>query len=208
MNVFLASGNTHKLIELAELCLLHELPVNLYSAEALGGMPEVDENAVDYAGNARLKAVAVLPRAPKGDWVLADDSGLEVDALDGAPGVHSARYAEGGDEANNAKLLKALAHLPADQRTARFRCVLVLMRGGSQCAFEIYEGTCEGRIALEPTGAEGFGYDPLFIPDGHEESFASLGAGIKQRLSHRSMAVAAWASVWRPWMEDEDSPRV
>ena len=128
-------------------------------------------------------------------WVLADDSGLEVDALDGAPGVRSARYAssttEGNspDEANNAKLLTALDGKPEHQRTARFRCVLALARAGAYGQPELFEGTCEGHIAEAPAGSEGFGYDPLFVPENFVDTFGTLGAEIKGMLSHRAAAL-------------------
>jgi XTP/dITP diphosphohydrolase len=152
-------------------------------------------------------------------YVLADDSGLEVDALGGAPGVHSARFAaldSGGadnspDRANNAKLLRLLEDVPAARRTARFRCVLALRRmflppatnispsdpvgrrsrGAAPGSAEtvLFEGVCAGRISLQPAGGGGFGYDPLFIPDGCVQSFAELGEAVKNSLSHRALAL-------------------
>ncbi len=154
-------------------------------------------------------------RAPEGGsdewWVLADDSGLEVDALQGAPGVYSARFAavdpfkDGNtpDGDNNAKLLRLLQGVPAEQRTARFRCVLALTPvtaefqasappagcPGEAARTELFDGTCEGRIDFGPRGQGGFGYDPLFIPNGFEQSFAELGAAVKDRISHRAQAL-------------------
>lgn len=137
-------------------------------------------------------------------YVLADDSGLEVDALNGAPGVHSARFAaldhassapdeNSSDADNNAKLLRLLADIPTERRAARFRCVLSLMQvkpPQPMLAGHLFEGTCEGRIAFEPRGGAGFGYDPLFIPVGGTESFAELGEQKKNAISHRSKALA------------------
>lgn len=137
-------------------------------------------------------------------YVLADDSGLEVDALNGAPGVHSARFAaldhassapdeNSSDADNNAKLLRLLADIPTERRAARFRCVLSLMQvkpPQPMLAGHLFEGTCEGHIAFEPRGGAGFGYDPLFIPVGGTESFAELGEQKKNAISHRSKALA------------------
>jgi len=146
-------------------------------------------------------------------YVLADDSGLEVEALDGAPGVHSARFAaqdpgtEGNSSSadNNAKLLRLLKNVPPEKRTARFRCVLALTpvvygskEGASRVCYadeaelgtELFDGTCEGRIGFAPHGHGGFGYDPLFIPDGHTQTFAELGEAVKNHLSHRAKALA------------------
>jgi XTP/dITP diphosphohydrolase len=138
-------------------------------------------------------------------FVLADDSGLEVDALGGVPGVHSARFAalddgrkgNSPDAENNAKLLRLLSGVPEGSRAARFRCVLALTpvtHGASPDdlaeATRCFDGTCEGRIARAPSGQGGFGYDPLFIPEGHAVSFAELGEAMKNRLSHRARALA------------------
>jgi XTP/dITP diphosphohydrolase len=185
--------------------------------------PEVVEDAGTFAGNATKKAVALAkwfaqapgakPGPPDTDvYVLADDSGLEVDALGGAPGVHSARFAalDAGTPGNsptadnNAKLLRLLADVPLDKRTARFRCVLALApvlsaehAGSSRVCFadeaelrtEIFDGTCEGRIGFALQGQGGFGYDPLFTPIGHEQTFGELGEEVKNRLSHRAKAL-------------------
>jgi XTP/dITP diphosphohydrolase len=128
-------------------------------------------------------------------FVLADDSGLEVDALGGAPGVHSARFAaadaSGGnspDAANNAKLLRLLDGIPPEKRGARFRCVLALAAPGRKTI--LFEGSCEGRISTAPGGAGGFGYDPLFVPEGRAQSFAELGEEVKNKISHRARALA------------------
>lgn len=160
--------------------------------ESLAAHPAVvlpPEAPTSYRDNALAKARAVQAAlcAP----ALGDDSGIEVDALDGAPGVISARYAGdgAGDAANNAKLLAALRGLPPERRSARFRCVLALVRAPGDEV--VVEATCEGRILDAPRGAGGFGYDPLFQPDGQLLSFAELPANVKNRISHRGRAAAA-----------------
>jgi XTP/dITP diphosphohydrolase len=137
--------------------------------------------------------------------VLADDSGLEVDAMHGAPGVQSARFAALGgqanssDSANNAKLLRLLKDVPAEQRAARFRCVIALVAvqhlKSEIRSPKLFEGVCEGRIAFAPRGKRGFGYDPLFVPDGFDKTFAELGAEVKNRMSHRARALAKLKSA-------------
>lgn len=188
-HIILATGNTHKVTEFDGL--LCDLGIRVDSAAVCGGMPEVAENRSDFAGNAELKARALAGVAPANAWVLADDSGLEVEALGGAPGIYSARYAGAGagDEANVAKLLWALQGMPPERRGARFRCLLCLLREKGGCEF--FEGVCPGRVAEEPAGAGGFGYDPVFIPEGYERTFAELGEAVKARLSHRANAVLA-----------------
>jgi XTP/dITP diphosphohydrolase len=196
MKLYLASGNAHKLAEFRVLAAASGLPLQLEGAQALGGMPPVEESAGTFEGNARLKAEALRPFLPDDGWVLADDSGLEVDALGGAPGVYSSRYAgaNASDRDNLEKLLRVLGDRPPAERKARFHCVLVLQnRAGAE---EVFHGCCEGRITAEAVGTEGFGYDPAFQPDGHEATFGQLGDGVKARLSHRARAFAAllaWA---------------
>lgn len=149
---------------------------------------EVIESGATFEENARIKALAVSRQLP--GLVLADDSGLEVDSLGGAPGVFSARYAgaEASDEANREKLLKELAKLGPDAtRTARFRCALVLARGGEVLA--IYDGSVEGEIVRQARGSAGFGYDPLFQPNEFSETFAELPAATKNSISHRGRAL-------------------
>lgn len=153
------------------------------------GLALPPEGAGSYRENALAKARAVC--AALGVPALGDDSGLEVDALGGVPGVRSARFAgEGASEGdNNARLLAALAAIPPLRRTARFRCVLALVREpGDEI---VVEGICEGRILEGPRGAYGFGYDPLFVPEGEAKSFAELQAERKDRLSHRGRATAS-----------------
>jgi len=187
--IYLATGNAHKLRELQQMFAAANLPWAIEGAAALGGMPEVDENAGTFSGNALLKARALQERAPKEAWVLADDSGLEVSVLGGAPGVHSARYAGVGakDGANTEKLLRALEIIPDGVRVARFVCVLALL--GPKGEEKIFEGECRGRIGRTLAGGGGFGYDPVFFPDGFEKTFAEIGDDVKNKISHRGTAL-------------------
>ena len=195
MKLYLASGNAHKAQEFQTLADASGLPVEIVSAQAVGGMPPVVEDAGTFVGNARKKARALRARLPAEGWALADDSGLCADALGGAPGVESAYYAgpQGDSAANLAKLVTALRGVPTGQRGAHFRCVLVLVGPGG--AEHVFEGRCPGRLLDAPRGGAGFGYDPLFAPAGCEHSFAELGEAEKNRLSHRGRAwgqLAAW----------------
>ena len=160
-----------------------------YDVTDLAGRDDVplpEESGRTFAENAALKAISASNYVP--GWIVADDSGLEVDALHGAPGVYSARYAgaKASDEANVSKLLRDLGHTA--QRAARFTCVLVLARAGRLVAE--FTGSIERRIAGEPRGSGGFGYDPVFIPIGYEQTFAEIPAETKNALSHRARAVA------------------
>ena len=192
MDVYLASGNEHKFEEFQTLVHRERIPVCLKSANEAGGMPEVEESGTTFVENARIKAMALLDKIPSGSWALADDSGLEVDALDGAPGVYSSRFAGPGGNAvaNNIKLIQSLKGVPMPKRTARFSCVLCLARADGREHF--FKGTCEGHIMEAPSGVRGFGYDPLFQPLGYNRTFADLGSAIKHNLSHRARAVAEW----------------
>jgi len=169
--------------------------------------PAVIEDADTFAGNATKKAVELakwLSSSPlitrhSSLFVLADDSGPEVDALNGAPGVHSARFAaldkteNSRDADNNAKLLRLLKEVPLEKRTGRFRCVIALAEINPQSAIrnpQLFDGACEGRIQFAASGQGGFGYDPLFVPDGFTQSFAELGEDVKNQLSHRAKALA------------------
>jgi len=194
--IVLASANPAKATELAEILVGVGLGVELVPRPGIDEVPEVVEDAPDFVGNARLKAYAL--RDATGEWALADDSGLEVDALDGAPGVISARYAgePGDDAANVALLLERLEAAGAEspsQRTARFRCVIVLAGPGGEEL--IAEGVVEGRIIDRPTGDGGFGYDPVFVPnEGDGRTFALMSAGEKHAVSHRGRALRALAA--------------
>ncbi len=189
MNLFLATSNEHKAAEFAALLAGRGLTdIHVRPATAVGGMPAVKETAENFEGNAWLKARAMRARVGDGGWVLADDSGLEVDALGGAPGVRSARYAGEGatDDANNARLLREMEGMTGAGRRARFRCVLALVSPDGR--EETFSGACEGRIAVSVAGKGGFGYDPLFVPEGYERTFAELGETVKNRISHRARA--------------------
>jgi len=191
--LLLASGNPKKLKELA--ALLAPLGIELARPADFGCLPEVREDRSDFAGNAALKASSAA-RAP-GEWSLADDSGLEVEHLGGAPGVLSARFAgkHGDDSANNEKLLRELAGVPRAERGARFVCALALARPDGTLAAQ-FSGTCRGTILESPRGRNDFGYDPLFEFDeeGHAargKSFAELDPGAKSEVSHRGRALQA-----------------
>jgi XTP/dITP diphosphohydrolase len=187
MKLFLASGNTHKAGELQSLADARGLRVEIVSAAAVGGLPPVVEDAGTFAGNARKKALALRTRLPAEGWALAHDSGLCVDALGGAPGVESAYYAgpQGDSAANLEKLVEAMRPAPDAQRGAHFMCVLVLAGPAGEL---VLEGRCDGRLLREPRGEGGFGYDPLFVPEGYTQSFSEIGREIKNRLSHRARA--------------------
>jgi XTP/dITP diphosphohydrolase len=187
--LFLATGNAHKAREFQQMFAAASLPWTVAGAAALGGMPAAEETADTFSGNALIKARALRPLAPSGAWILADDSGLEVAALGGAPGVYSARYAgkNAKDGENTAKLLRALAAVPDAARAARFVCVLALIQpDGTE---KLFEGECPGRIGRAPAGVTGFGYDPVFFPEGFNETFAELGDDVKNKISHRARAL-------------------
>jgi XTP/dITP diphosphohydrolase len=193
LELLLASGNAKKLGEVRGL--LEPLGVRVVAPGEIGGLPEVIEDQPDFAGNARKKAVEAALHT--GRWCLADDSGLEVDALDGAPGVRSARFAgEPCDDArNNAKLLSELSGLPESERGARFVCALALADPQGQVV-EVVIGTARGRILEHARGTRDFGYDPLFLftEEGHPETgrgFAELEPAEKAAVSHRGRALRA-----------------
>lgn len=222
----IATRNAHKVEEIRAILggEYHYLTLDNFP-----GAPKVVEDAGTFAGNATKKAMELAKwicetrsgergtRNEGGElFVLADDSGLEVDALNGAPGVHSARFAaldsgkpdNSSDAENNAKLLRLMKEVSAEKRKGRFRCVIALTpvergTGNSERGIaspvcyadalelgtEIFDGACEGRMDTALRGKGGFGYDPLFIPDGFEQSFAELGEEVKNRISHRSKAL-------------------
>jgi len=196
-SIVCATGNDHKVTELKALLESFEVTRPLQSAAALGGMPAVEENAPDFEGNARLKAVALIDKAPAGTLILSDDSGLCVDALDGEPGIRSARFAgEAADaKANNALLLDRLGAIPFEARTGQFICVLCLL--GATGKTQFFTGICRGNITTDPRGEKGFGYDPLFQPDGYSRTLAELGPSVKNRISHRALAVEKLARYLR-----------
>jgi XTP/dITP diphosphohydrolase len=189
-----ATRNRGKLVELRELLPSCDVLSIDEAAQRIGrAIPEIVEDADTFAGNAAKKAreVSAITRLP----ALADDSGLEVDALDGAPGVYSARYAGAGhdDAANNAKLLTELAGVPAARRTARFRAALALADVHGELGDRVIaaDGVCEGVILDAPRGTGGFGYDPLFYSPELGQTFAEAGIGPKSDLSHRARAMRA-----------------
>ena len=189
--VVVATRNAHKVEEIR--AILKEFEIRDLSV--IENPPLVEETGITFLENATLKALSISRLTD--DLVLSDDSGLEVDALDGGPGVYSSRYAgeEGNDALNNAKLLRELEEI--SNRQARFRCVMVLARQGEPLAD--FSGAVEGTILPDRQGEGGFGYDPLFVPDGFQESFAELGEEVKKSLSHRARAlsqVAQWLGEW------------
>ena len=183
--VVLASGNAGKLRELAGI--LAPLGVQLQS-QARYQVPAVEENGLSFVENAIIKARAASSYS--GHPAIADDSGLEVDFLDGAPGIRSARYSGDGDAANNAKLLAALAGCSEERRSARFQCAVDYMRHALDPMPVVCQASWEGRILEAPRGENGFGYDPLFYVPEHGCTSAELPAELKNRISHRARASA------------------
>lgn len=198
--LLIATRNQKKKKELQ--AILRGFDVQLLSLDDLPPLPEVEEDGATFEENAIKKALTVARQSNM--LTLADDSGLVVDALQGAPGVFSARYAgpEANDEKNNQKLLQALEQTEDKARTARFVCVIAL--ASPQGEVKTVKGSCEGRIARTRSGAGGFGYDPLFIPDGFEQSFAELSSEIKNRISHRGIALNKIKPVLDEQLQMED----
>jgi XTP/dITP diphosphohydrolase len=186
--IYLASGNTHKLIELQTALDQAGLPVKVSGPEEIGGMPEVEETGSTFESNSLLKAYGLKDVGPPDGWYLADDSGIEIDALGGRPGVISARYAglDCDDEANNEKVLQEMTDVSSSDRTCRFRCVLALVGDGLE---ETFDGACEGKLLFERCGSGGFGYDPLFLPNESEHTFAEISLEEKSKISHRAKAL-------------------
>jgi XTP/dITP diphosphohydrolase len=225
--ILIATRNLHKV---GEIRAILGASFQFLTLKDFPAAPAVVEDADTFAGNATKKAVELAKwivadnsklkiKNSKPDFVLADDSGLEVDALDGRPGVHSARFAAEDsassgntpDADNNAKLLRLLKDVPLEKRTGRFRCVIALVpvpeltaQNASPVCYaddfeaRTFDGACEGRIQLTASGQGGFGYDPLFVPDGFTQSFAELGENVKNQLSHRAQALTklkGWLSA-------------
>jgi XTP/dITP diphosphohydrolase len=200
MRLLIATRNRHKVEEIRSIL---GNGIEYLSLADFPDAPEVHEDADTFEGNARKKAIEIARwladrNRPERAFVLADDSGLEVDALGGAPGVLSARYAgkQADYAANNRKLLAELESIPPGRRTARFRCVIALARPGGEVVTA--EGACEGRIIAAPRGRQGFGYDPLFVPEGYDRTFAELGADVKDKISHRARALES-LKARLPW---------
>jgi XTP/dITP diphosphohydrolase len=181
----IATRNRKKVEEIERI--MEGIPVTLYSLDDFPGCPDVKEDQDTFQGNAVKKAVAVARYT--GKPAISDDSGLEVYALKGAPGVFSARYAgpDADDRKNREKLLTEMGEVEKDKRGARFVCSVALAFPDGKV--ETFEGFVEGRIGTQPRGTSGFGYDPVFYPEGHERTFAEMSADEKDALSHRGMAL-------------------
>ena len=191
--IVLATGNKGKVKEFSELLADQDISV---VPQSDFGVPDAAETGLTFVENAILKARNAAQHT--GLPAIADDSGLEVDFLNGAPGIYSARYAgDGGSAANNAKLLEALAAVTEGQRSARFQCVLVYLRHADDPTPLICQGTWEGQILRAPQGEEGFGYDPLFFVPDEGCSAAELPAARKNELSHRGQALRCLLSALR-----------
>jgi XTP/dITP diphosphohydrolase len=207
--IILATRNPGKLREIA--CVLRDLPVRVAGLGEVADVPEPAEDGATFAANSQAKAL-YYARAT-GEWCLADDSGLEVDALGGAPGVRSARYAVGDvpagadrntiDAANNARLLAALEGVPDERRGARFVCHLALA-GPERVLIETFD-TVSGRIGRRPQGDNGFGYDPLFFVPELGCTTASLPPDEKNRISHRGKALRHFARLLRAFLEQQQA---
>ncbi|MBS0202383.1 MAG: RdgB/HAM1 family non-canonical purine NTP pyrophosphatase [Planctomycetes bacterium] len=188
--IVLSSRNKKKIEEIAELMAPHG--IELIGVRTFENVPEVVEDADSFAGNAAKKAAEVATQL--GEWTIADDSGLCVDALAGGPGIHSARYADApnpgsleADEANNQKLLRELAAIPTEKRTAHYVCAVALSDPTGQIRVAT-EGRCCGRILREYQGTNGFGYDPLFLVPEFHQTFGELDPVVKRHISHRAKA--------------------
>ena len=194
MNLLIATRNQHKLDEIRTLLELPNLEIG--SAFDFPGLPEIEEDGATFIENATKKAVETMRATHCA--ALADDSGLVVDALDGAPGIFSARYAgEHADyPANNEKLLREMAG--KENRTARFICAMALATPDG--TVHTLEAACEGHIAHNCKGIHGFGYDPLFIPSGYTCSFGELEEDVKARISHRALALQRVKQEWAPYL--------
>lgn len=186
--IIVATNNLGKLKEIREIG--RDIPVHFKSLKDIWAEPvSIPETGTSFEENAQIKAEWIFSR--KGVWTMADDSGLEVDLLNGEPGVYSSRYAGDAqdDRQNIRKLMKKMDSAPLEERKARFRCVIVLK--GPEYGERTVSGICNGSIAFEPRGTEGFGYDPVFIPDGFKQTFAELEPSVKNSISHRGKALQA-----------------
>lgn len=197
-NLLVATHNAHKTGEFR--AMLSDFFDDVADLTTLLDMEEPEENGSTFAENSAIKALAASIALPDA-FVIADDSGLEVDALNGAPGIYSARYsgANATDATNRDKLMKELGRPEHErkERSARFRCVITVARGGEVLA--VFDGAVEGRIADSMTGEGGFGYDPLFIPEGYEDSFGVLPEEVKNGMSHRGQAL----EKFRAWLSEQ-----
>ena len=193
MKIVLATRNKKKVEEIRRV--LQDPSIELLTLVDFPECPEVIEDGESFQANAEKKAVEVAQST--GFHALADDSGLVVDTLDGAPGIYSARYAGEGatDQANLQKVLDELAGQSVSLRTARFECVISL--ASPEGVVKSYFGRVEGAISESPQGENGFGYDPVFLPEGNSRTFAQMGAGEKDSMSHRGRALAAFSKGWK-----------
>lgn len=196
--LIVASNNLNKIQEIKEI--IGDLGIQVLGLSEVGDFPEVVEDGDTFQANAKKKAVEIAKLT--GELVLADDSGLEVDALDGAPGVHSARFAgkPRSDQRNNELLLSRLGDLPLEKRGAQFRCVMALATPEGKVEFS--EGICRGVITFAPRGSTGFGYDPLFLVPELGLTFAELGPEVKNTISHRSLAMQGILKIIRGFVVD------
>lgn len=184
--LIISTGNQNKVDEIA--VILKDLPIEILSKKEIGlGDLDVIEDGATLEENSILKAKALAEKTNY--MVVADDSGLFVDYLNGQPGIYSSRYGgeEGNNKKNNKKLLEELKDIPLEKRKAQFKCVIVLITEDREIV--TVEGQCKGTIGLEPKGNNGFGYDPLFTPEGYSETFGELDEEIKNKISHRAKAL-------------------
>ncbi len=186
MKLVLATRNLAKVRELSDM-LTDQSAIEVLSMKDFPDAPDVLEDGETYQDNAKKKAVHIARYS--GIRALADDSGLEVDALGGAPGVHSARYAgpDASDADRLAKLLAVAKDVPDDERTARFKCAVAVAEPNGRA--DVVIGVCDGKIIRESRGTQGFGYDPVFVPHGYDQTFAELGEIVKNHISHRAKAL-------------------
>lgn len=200
MKLVVGTNNAGKIRELNEL--LKDLPVEISGLNNFENIADVEETGATFADNAILKATDYARQT--GLWALSDDSGLEVEALDGAPGVYSARYAgeKAGDADRIEKLLHELTATGDAVRRARFVSVMAVADETGEIRF-LAEGVCEGTIAPDPRGTNGFGYDPIFVPDGYTETFGELSSTVKQEISHRSRAIKKIIRFFRDFTAHE-----
>ena len=201
--IVLASRNVKKTIEIARL--LAPVGVEVLSLDEFSDAPPVEETGTTFAENAALKAGQTA--LATGEWALADDSGLIVDALNGEPGVYSARYAgeDASDADNNAKLLEALTGVPSEKRTARFVCHLAVADPSGAIRASV-EGSCRGQIIEDDRGSHGFGYDPLFLVREYHQTFGQLSLHVKSQISHRARAFYQLTPKLQPLLHEMSSP--
>ena len=203
MEIVLATRNRKKVEEIRRITA--DLPITVLSLDDFSGCPETVEDQDTFEGNAVKKAAEVAQCT--GKVSLADDSGLEVDALGGAPGVYSARYApdalSGNDPKNYEKLLNDLQHIPPQERSAQFVCCLAMAYPDGRA--KTFFGTARGRIGFEPRGNKGFGYDPVFLPEGFDRTFAEMTAEEKDALSHRGKALEKLAEFLHSFSKHKEN---